>query len=73
MTQAHRHFDSRMAGRVDSWAVSILPSAEIGRNTIAATEQFDLAAEANPHNPRQQAVAKVIENAITATRHAPDT
>jgi hypothetical protein len=33
---------------VDSWAVSILPSAEIGRNTIAATEQFDLAPAPTP-------------------------
>jgi anti-sigma regulatory factor (Ser/Thr protein kinase) len=34
-------------------AASILPSVKIGKNTTAATDWFDLAVEANPHNARQ--------------------
>jgi anti-sigma regulatory factor (Ser/Thr protein kinase) len=34
-------------------AASVPPSAEIGRNTIAARERFDLTAKANPDNARQ--------------------
>jgi serine/threonine-protein kinase RsbW len=34
-------------------AVSVLPSAEVGRNTIAARKRLDLATQANPDNARQ--------------------
>src|SRR5689334_15335594 len=34
-------------------ATRVAPSAQIGRNTIAATEWFDLAVEARPLNARQ--------------------
>ena len=34
-------------------AVSVPPPAEVGRNTSAVSERFDLAAEANPGNARQ--------------------
>lgn len=34
-------------------APSVLPSAGIGRNPIAAREWFELSAEANPHHARQ--------------------
>ena len=36
-----------------AFAVSVLPPSQIGRNTIAARERFDLAAEANPGNARR--------------------
>lgn len=34
-------------------AASVAPSVQIGTNTIAATEGFQLAVEATPHNARQ--------------------
>ena len=34
-------------------AASVAPLAQIGRNTIAATEWFELVVEATPHNARQ--------------------